>query len=60
MNIDNIFYIIKSAIISVPSNTWQRSLRTTLHSRQTHSIISHSLSDLTQVTAGLSSYLDQL
>ena len=32
MNINNIFYIIKSAIISVPSNTWQRSFRTTLHS----------------------------
>ena len=40
MNIDNIFYIIKSAIIhvSVPSNIWQRSFRTTLHSRQSQSI----------------------
>ena len=38
MNIDNIFYIIKSAIISVPSNTWQRSIRTTLHSRQSQFI----------------------
>jgi len=85
MNIDNIFYIIKSTIISVPSNTWQRSFRTTLHSWQTHSVNSHSLSDLTfvsdmamfvlkrdvklqltnlsdltQVTAGLSPCLDQL
>ena len=38
MNIDNIFYIIKSAIISVPSNIWQRSYRTTLHSRQSQFI----------------------
>ena len=38
MKIDNIFYIIKSAIISVPSNTWQRSFRTTLHSRQSQFI----------------------
>ena len=37
MNID-IFYIIKSAIISVPSNTWQRSFRTTLHRRQSQFI----------------------
>ena len=38
MNINNICYIIKSAIISVPSNTWQRSFRTTLHSRQSQFI----------------------
>ena len=38
MKIDNIFCIIKSAIISVPSNTWQRSFRTTLHSRQSQFI----------------------
>jgi len=38
MNNDNIFYIIKSAIISVPPNTWQRSFRTTLHSRQSQFI----------------------
>jgi len=60
MNINNMFYIIKLAIISVPSNTWQRSFRTTLYSRQTHSINSHSLADLTQVTVGLSPCLGQL
>ena len=38
MKIDNIFYIIKSAIISVPSNTWQRSFRTTLRSRHSQFI----------------------
>ena len=39
MNNDNVFYIIKSAIISVPSNTRQRSFRTILHSRQSQFII---------------------